>query len=217
MKTDAQLKKDIEAELEWDPAVNAAHIGVLVFNGVVTLTGHLETLAEKHQAERVVQRVAGVRAIANEIDVKLAASHVRHDADIAQAIATAFSWHTLIPGDRILVKVEQGWVTLTGAVNWDYQRRLAEQTVRPVMGVRGVSNRIQLEIASTPTNIAQRIEQALSRQAEREAKAIEVDVHGSTATLRGMVHSWAERTAAQGAAFSAPGITSVINELRVTG
>ncbi|MDP3251821.1 MAG: BON domain-containing protein [Hydrogenophaga sp.] len=217
MKTDTQLKKDIEAELEWEPAVSAAHIGVLVDNGVVTLTGHLETFAEKHVAERVVRRVAGVRAIANEIDIKLAPGHVRSDADIAQAIESAFSWHTLIPGDRILVKVEQGWVTLSGAVNWDYQRRLAEQTVRPVMGVRGVTNRIQIEVTSTPTNIAERIEQALSRQAEREAKSIEIAVHGTTATLRGKVHSWAERAAAQGAAFSAPGITSVINELKVTG
>ena len=197
MKTDAQLKKDVEAELDWEPAVDAAHIGVAVKDGVVTLTGHLETFAEKYVAERAVRRVAGVRAIAEEIDVKLARGHVRSDSDIAQAIESAFSWHTLIPGDRIQVKVEQGWVTLTGEVNWDYQRRIAEQTVRPITGVRGVTNSITLKTTSTPTNITERIEQALSRQAAREAKAIEVIVSGTTATLRGQVHSWAERNAAQ--------------------
>jgi osmotically-inducible protein OsmY len=216
MKTDAQLKNDVEAELDWEPAVDAAHIGVAVKDGVVTLSGHLDTFAEKHVAERAVRRVAGVRAIAEEIDVKLARSHVRSDSDIAQAIEAAFSWHTLIPTDRIQVKVEQGWVTLTGEVNWDYQRRVAEQTVRPITGVRGVTNSITLKTTSTPLNIAERIEQALSRQAKREAKAIEITVHGTTATLRGQVHSWAERNAAQGAAFSAPGISTVLNELKVS-
>lgn len=217
MKTDAQLKKDVEAELEWEPAVNAAHIGVAVKDGVVTLSGHLDTFAEKHVAERAVQRVAGVRAIAEEIDVQLARGHVRSDSDIAQAIESAFAWHTLIPSDLIQVKVEQGWVTLTGEVNRDYQRRIAEQTVHPITGVRGVTNGVTLKTTSTPSNITERIEQALSRQAEREAKDIEVTVNGTTATLRGQVHSWSERKAAQGAAFSAPGITTVLNELKVTG
>ena len=157
MKTDAQLKKDVEAELEWDPAVDAAHIGVAVKDGVVTLTGHLETFAEKYVAERAVRRVAGVRAIAEEIDVKLARGHVRSDSDIAQAIETAFSWHTLIPSDRIQVKVEQGWVTLTGEVNWDYQRRVAEQTVRPITGVRDVTNSITLKTTSTPSRMIFRL------------------------------------------------------------
>lgn len=217
MKTDAQLKKDVEAELEWEPAVDAAHIGVAVKDGVVTLTGHLETFAEKHVAERAVRRVAGVRAIAEEIDVGLARGHVRSDSDIAQAIEGAFSWRTLIPSDRIQVKVEQGWVTLTGEVNWAYQRQVAEQAVRPIIGVRGVSNSIAIKASSTPTNITERIEQALRRQAEREAKAIKVTVNGTAATLRGMVHLWTERHAAQDAAFSAPGISSVVNELKVKG
>lgn len=217
MKTDAQLKKDVEDELAWEPAVDAAHIGVAVKDGVVTLTGHLETFAEKYVAERAVRRVAGVRAIAEEIDVKLSRAHVRSDSDIAQAIEAAFDWHTLIPSDRIQVKVEQGWVTLTGEVNWDYQRRMAEQTVRPLTGVVGVTNSLTLKATSTPSNITERIERALSRQAEREARAIEVTVNGTTATLRGQVHSWAEHKAAQGAAFSAPGITAVLNELKVSG
>jgi osmotically-inducible protein OsmY len=217
MKTDAQLKREVEAELEWEPAVDAAHVGVAVRDGVVTLSGHLETFAEKHLAERAVRRVAGVHAIAEEINVKLDQAHVRSDPDIAQAITNAFAWHTLIPRDQIQIKVERGWVTLTGEVNWDYQRRVTEQTVRPITGVRGVTNSITLKTSSTPSNITERIEQALSRQAEREAKAIKVTVSGSTATLQGQVHSWAERSAAQGAAFSAPGITTVFNELQVRG
>lgn len=205
MKTDAQLKKDAEAELEWESAVDAAHVGVPVKDGVVPLTGHLETFAEKYVAERAVRRVAGVRVIAEEIDVKLARGYVRSDSDIAEAIEASFSWHTLIPDDGIQVKVEQGWGTLTGDVNWDYQRRIAKHTVRSITGVRGVPNSITLKTTSTPTNINEPIEQALSHQADRGAKAIEVTVNGTTATLRGMVHSWAERNAAQGAAFSAPG------------
>lgn len=128
---------------------------------------------------------------------------------------SAFSWHTLIPADRVQVKVEKGWVTLTGSVTWEYQRRLAEQTARPITGVVGLTNRIALTQTSTSSNIRERIQQALKRQAEREAKGIDVVVSGTSATLRGEVHSWAERRAAEGAAFSAPGITSVVNELEV--
>ena len=215
MKTDAQLKKDVEAELEWEPAVNAAQVAVSVKDGVVTLGGHLDTFVQKYVAERAVRRVAGVRAIAQEIDVRLSREHQRSDADIAQAIENAFGWHTLVPAERIQVKVEKGWVTLTGTVGWDYQRRVAEQTVRPVKGVVGVTNRIGLQAMATPGDVRDRIHRALARQADREARHIEVAVDGATVTLRGQVHSWAERTAAQGAAWSAPGITAVANELRV--
>lgn len=217
MKSDAQIKKDVEAELEWEPAVNAAQIGVAVKDGVVTLSGHLETFAEKYLAERAVWRVVGVRAIAEEIDVRLAREHRRNDTEIARVIEDAFVWNALIPAGQIQVKVEKGWVTLTGEVRWDHQRHIAEQTVRPIIGVTGITNRITLKTASTPADVADRIEQALDRQAVREAKAIEISVDGSTVTLRGHVHSWAERQAAQGAAYSAPGIHTVVNQLIVTG
>lgn len=215
MKTDEQLKKDVEAELEWDPAVDAAHVSVAVKDGMVTLAGHLDTFMEKHVAERAVLRVGGVKAIAQEVDVRLASGHTRADADIAQAIETAFGWHSLIPAHQIRVQVNEGWVTLTGNVTWDYQRRMAEQTVRPITGVVGVVNHIALQFLATPDNISARLQKALARQAEREARHIEVSVDGSAVTLRGQVHSWAERSAAQGAAWSAPGVTDVINELRV--
>jgi osmotically-inducible protein OsmY len=217
MKTDAQLKKDVESELEWDPSIHAANVGVAVKGGIVTLTGHLDTYAEKFAIERALQRVQGVQAIAVELDVKLAPNHVRGDSDIAEAAEQAFAWHALIPAERIKVKVEKGWVTLSGQVDWQYQRIDAENAVRPLTGVVGVSNAITLKPQTTPANISARIKGALTRQLEREMKGIEVTVSGSTVTLRGTVHSWPERTAAQGAAWSAPGITSVLNELKVSG
>lgn len=215
MKTDAQLKMDVEAELDWDPVVNAANVGVAVKDGVVTLTGHLDTFAEKFAVERAVQRVKGVQAFAMELDVKLAPGHVRTDADIAHAIETAFKWHALIPVDRIQVKVERGWVTLSGELDWEFQRRQAERSVHHLTGVVGVSNKIRIKATATPGDITQRIREALTRQAEREARHVEVSVSGTTVTLKGRVHSWPEKSAAQGAAWSAPGITSVINELKL--
>jgi osmotically-inducible protein OsmY len=215
MKTDSQLKKDVQAELEWDPAINATHVGVTVADGVVTLTGHLDSYAEKYAAERAAQRVEGVKAVAVELDVKLVAGHKRSDAEIGAAVESALRWNSLVPDDRVKVMVEQGWVTLSGQLDWEYQREQALKAVRPLTGVLGVTNNMTLKPQATPGNITQRIQGALQRQAEREAKGIEVIVSGHTVTLKGQVHSWAERKAAQGAAWSAPGISSVVNQLRV--
>jgi osmotically-inducible protein OsmY len=215
MKTDAQLKSDVSAELEWDPSINATHVGVAVNDGVVSLTGHLDTYAEKFALERAVQRVHGVKAIAMEVDVKLEPGHRRSDSEIATAAESALQWHALVPADKILVKVERGWVTLKGEVDWEYQRRSAEKAVRTLTGVVGVSNTLTLKSTTTPANVANRIRDALARHAEREAKHIEVIVNGSVVTLRGAVHSWAERSAAYGAAWSAPGVLTVVNELKV--
>ena len=215
MKSDSQLKRDVESELEWDPSIDATHVGVAVKDSVVTLSGHLDSFAEKFAAERAAQRVQGVKAVAVELDVRLGASSQRIDADIALAAESALKWHTLVPEERIKVMVEKGWITLSGEVDWEYQRNHAFKAVRSLLGVTGVSNNITLKPQVTPANVSARIQGALQRQAEREAKGIEVMVSGHTVTLRGRVNSWAERTAAQGAAWSAPGITSVINELRV--
>jgi osmotically-inducible protein OsmY len=215
MKTDLQLKRDVSAELEWDPSINASQVGVAVKDGVVTLTGHLDTYAEKHAAERAVQRVLGVRGIAVELDVKLDAGHKRSDSEIAVAAESAFTWHALIPADRIQVKVEKGWITLMGEVNWDYQRREAEKAVRSLSGVVGVSNTIALKPVATPANVSDRIRDALSRHADDQAKHIEVIVKEARVILRGKVDSWAERAAASAAAWSAPGVTNVVNELTV--
>ena len=215
MKTDAQLKKDVTAELDWDPSINASHVGVAADNGVITLTGHLSTFAEKYAIERAVQRVEGVKAIALELDVKLEPGHKRSDSEIAGAVESALLWHALVPADRTQVKVEKGWVTLMGQFDWEYQRRSAEKAVRNLTGVLGVSNAITLKPSVTPAKVADRIRDAMARHAEREAKHIEVMVSGSAVTLRGTVDSWAERNAAFGAAWSAPGVLSVVNEIKV--
>ena len=216
MKTDTQLKKDVNDELEWEPSINATNIGVAVHNGVVTLSGHIQTFAEKAAIERVVQRIDGVKAMALELDVKLAPGHQRSDTEIAESARVAMQAQALVPADKITMKVEHGWVTLNGEVEWDYQRTNAERTVHALMGVVGVTNRITLKSRTVPSDVSNRIRDALARQAEREARNIDVTVSGSTATLRGSVHSWSERNAAQGAAWAAPGITMVVNEIRVS-
>lgn len=215
MKTDAQLKEDVTNELEWTPSINANHVGVAVKNGVVTLTGHLDSYAQKHDVEKAVARVAGIRAMALELDVKLDPGHIRSDSEIAEAADSALMWNSQVPEERIQVKVEKGWVTLKGDLDWEYQRKSAETCIRGLTGVTGISNNITLKQSVTPSNVAARIRGALTRHAEREANRVEVLVQGNSVTLRGEVDSWPERAAAAGAAWSAPGITRVVNELKI--
>ena len=215
MKTDAALQTDVTAELAWDPAVKSTAIGVAVKDGVVTLSGHLETFAEKHAATRALRRVAGVKAIALELDVKLAPNHKRSDTDIAAGAEEALQWNTLVPLERIRLTVDHGWITLQGEVEWDYQRHSAEKAIRPLMGVVGISNEVTLRARPKAANLSRKIEEAMTRQAIREARHIQVDVDGITVKLSGTVHSWQERDAAQGVAWSAPGVYVVINELNV--
>ena len=216
MKTDAQLKTDVTDELFWDPVVNSTHIGVIVDAGVVTLAGHLDTFAEKHAAERAVRRVAGVRGIAMELDVKLASTHKRSDSEIAQAASSALGWNSLVPDDLVKVEVEDGWITLTGELPWTYQIKSAEKCVQPLVGVRGLSNMIKLKPQVNTADIGVEISAALKRQAAREAKHIAIEVKGGTVTLAGKVHSLAERDAAVGAAYSAKGVATVVDRLEVT-
>lgn len=217
MKSDAQLQKDVIAEMEWNPAIDTAHVSVSVHDGVVMLQGHVDTYAAKCAVERAVQRVSGVREIAVEIDVKLAPGHQRSDAEIEAAAESLFRWHVLIPSEGLRVRVEEGLVTLEGEVEWDFQRINAEKVVHQLTGVRGLVNNIRLRPQPTPGNINKGIRDALIRHADDEAKRIEVLLDGSTVTLRGHVDSWSERMAAQGAAWSAPGIEKVVNELRIGG
>jgi osmotically-inducible protein OsmY len=216
MKTDAQLKTDVTEELYWDPVINSAHIGVIVKAGVVTLTGHLDTFAQKHAAERAVRRVAGVRAIAIELDVNLASAHKRSDTEIAQAATFALNWNSMVPDGLVKVEVENGWVTLTGELTWRYQVKSAEKCVRHLVGVRGITNSIQLVPQINTTDIGAQISAALKRQAAREAKHIAIKVTGNAVTLEGKVHSLAERDAAVGAAYSAKGVSAVVDRLEVT-
>ena len=215
MKTDADLKRDVTAELAWDPAVKSTAIGVAVKDGVVTLSGHLETFADKHAAARALRRVAGVKAIALELDVKLSPDHKRSDTDIAAGAEEALKWNTLVPLQAIRLTVDHGWVTLQGEVEWDYQRRSVEKAIRPLMGVVGIGNEITLRARPEAIDLSRKIQEALTRQALLEAKQIQVDVDGTTVKLSGKVHSWQEREAAQGVAWAAPGVHAVINELHV--
>lgn len=215
MKTDTQLKKDVLDELDWDPAIKTNAVGVAVMGGVVTVSGHLDTFAEKFAIERALQRVDGVQAVAIELDVKLSTDHKRSDTEIAAAAEIALKWQTSGLVDKVRIQVEHGRVRLTGEVEWQYQRSAAEQTIRPLLGVVGISNEIVLKVKPVPIDLAARIESALNRQALREAKRVHVSVEGSTVKLRGNVHSWQERDAVQGAVWSAPGVRTVINDVTV--
>jgi osmotically-inducible protein OsmY len=182
---------------------------------VVTLTGHLDSYAEKHAVERAVHRVAGVRGIALELDVKLAPEHKRSDSEIAQAAAKALQLNSLVPDEKIQVQVEHGRIILTGEVDWSYQQASAEQCARPLAGVRGLSNRITIKSLASSKDVGAQIAAALTRQVAREAKHITEEVEGNVVTLRGKVHSLAEREAAAGAAFSARGVSRVVDKLEV--
>ena len=215
MKTDSELKSDVLSELLWDPLVPEPRVGVSVSDGVVTLTGHVDTYAEKVAARRAVERVSGVKAIAIEIDVIPVGVHKRSDTEIAAAAMHALSWNTTVPQERVKVSVENGWVTLSGELEWNFQRRAVERLIRPLKGVTGVIDNIRLRSLPIIDNLSSRIQDALTRQAMREARRIEISVDGSVVTLHGHVHSWAERNAAEGATWSAPGVSRVNNQLTI--
>jgi len=215
MKTDTQLRDDVQAELGWDPAVKAVDVGVIAKDGVVTLSGHLGSHAEKYAVERAAQRVHGVKALAVEMTVKLPTDSERTDADIAMAVERVLEWNVLIPDDRIHPMVEGGWLTLNGEVEWEYQRGAAEEAVRNLLGVTGVSNLVGVTPKVRPADVEKKIHDALLRQADREARQLAITVSGSQVTLRGKVHSWADRDAVQGAAWAAPGVAVVVNDLLV--
>jgi osmotically-inducible protein OsmY len=213
IRTDEEIQKDVLAELKWDAQVQPNEIGVAVKDGVVTLTGWVDSYLKKWAAEDAAHRVSGVRAVANEIEVKLATE--RTDADIAAAAVRALEWDSSVPADKIKVTVSKGWVTLRGEVEWQYQKEDAERIVRRLSGVKGVSNLITIQPSVTPAELKEKIEDALVRNAEIDADRITVEVQGGKAILKGTVRSWAEREAAERAAWSAPGITSVDNRIQV--
>jgi osmotically-inducible protein OsmY len=215
MKSDLDIKTDVTAELRWDPAVNATNIGVAVRDGVVTLSGQVDTYVQKHAAERAVMRVGGVRGMALDLDVHLAPDGRRSDTEIAQAALHALHWHSVVPGDKVQVEVDNGYVTLRGEVDWAYQRASAEHCVRPLIGVTGVRNLVTIKSRADSEDIGAQISAALRRHAVREANRIRVEVEGSVVTLSGEVDSLAEHKAVVGTAFAARGVSRVIDNLQV--
>lgn len=213
--TDMTLKQTILDALEFDPSIDAASIGVSVDNGVVTLSGHVPTYFEKMKAEDIAIAIRGVKAIAQEIEVRPAGTHLTADDEIARRVLDVLRWSTTLPADAVKVKVQGGWLTLTGAVEWNFQREAAARAVRDMSGVKGVTNNIIITPKATPADLRDRIERALKRQAELDMNNIRVEVADGAVTLEGKVHSLAERRVAEQAVWAAPGIREVRDRLSV--
>lgn len=220
LTSDEDIQQRVLQELRWDPRVEPTDVGVEVDNGVVTLTGTVESYAMKMAAEEAAKRVYGVKAVANDIQVKLPFERTRTDTDIAAAAVQALQWNTEVPHERIKVTVRDGWVTLEGDVDWHYQKTAAERAVRNLVGVKGVSNLIRITaptVTVSATEVKSEIEEALKRNAELEARQIDVDVRDGKVILRGSVDSWDDREEAENAAWSARGVSDVENQLTVSG
>ena len=213
--TDKDLKTQVQNALDWEPSIDATDIGVAADLGVVTLRGTVRSFAEKATAERVALRVFGVKAVANDLSVHLPASFERTDTEIAQAAVNALKWNSILPADRISVAVTDGWITLKGDVEWQYQRDAAARSVRDLFGVKGVTNALGIRPRVTPGDVRDRIEAAFKRSAEVDARRINVNAADGKVILSGTVHTYAERREAERAAWAAPGVVHVDDRLAV--
>lgn len=215
-RSGTQIQQDVLDELKWDNHVTASDVGVTVKDGIVTLAGTVESYLVRQAAENAALRVKGVNAVANELEVKLPSSTERTDSDLALAALYALKWDAAISTDKLDVAVTHGWVSLKGEVEWNFQREAAERVVRRLAGVRGVSNFITVAVRPTPADIKQRIEKALVRNAQTDARDLTVEVTGNTVVLKGTVRSYAEKVAAERSAWAAPGIMAVDNRILIS-
>jgi osmotically-inducible protein OsmY len=212
---DIDIRQSVLDALEFEPSIDAASIGVAVDNGIVTLTGHVPTYREKLRAEELAMAARGVKGIAQEIEVRPVGAHPAADDEIAQRILDVLRWSTGLPADAVKVKVQSGWVTLSGRVEWNYQRESAARAIRDLAGVKGVTNAILIAPKASPADIRDRIVQALKRQAELDMKNIRIEVSEGAVTLEGKVHSLTERRVAEQAVWAVPGIREVRDRLSV--
>lgn len=215
MKTDSEIQKDVQSELRWQPFLKASEIGVAVKEGIVTLSGTVDSYSKKLSAEKAAKRVAGVTAVVEEIEVNPGKDGKRTDTDIAEAAVNALRWNSRIPQDSIKVKVEDGWITLEGEVEWDYQRVSAGKSVDHLVAVVGVTNNIKVKSKITPSEIKQKIKSAFVRNANIDSDKVEIQVEGTKVTLSGKVRSWIEKKEAEAQAWLAPGINRVENNIEI--
>jgi osmotically-inducible protein OsmY len=216
MKTDIEIERDVKDELGWNPDLNATDIAVSVNKGVVTLTGFVKSYTDKYEAEAAAKRVAGVVAIANDIEVRMPSVDERPDPEIARDAVAAIKSQLPVSSENIKVVVKNGWISLEGEAEWQYQRSTAETAVRRIKGVKGVNNTIKLMPRAEPSEIKRKIQKAFQRNAEVDSNRIMVEADGSAVTLKGTVRSWIEREEAERAAWAAPGITTVVNQIVVS-
>jgi osmotically-inducible protein OsmY len=213
--TNNDLKQHVLSALDWEPSLDATDVGVSVDEAVVTLRGNVASYAQKMAAERVALRVYGVKAVANDLAVRLVSEYERTDTEIAQAAVAALEWNTIVPHDRITVAVKDGWIALKGTLDWQYQKDAAARAVRDLMGVKGVTNDIIVQPRVKTIDVRDKIEAAFKRSAEIDARRINVNAAEGKVILSGSVHSWAERQAAERAAWAAPGVTQVEDRLAI--
>ena len=216
MRSDSEIERDVKDELQWDPDLDATDIAVSVKDGVVTLAGYVKSYTDKYEAEAAAKRVASVRAVANDLEVRLPSVDERPDPDIARDAVAAIKSQLPISSEHIKVVIKNGWVSLEGQVEWQYQRQTAEKAVRRIKGVKGVSNLIQLGPRAQPEDIKRKIQEAFKRNAEVDANRIMVETNGSEVILKGTVRSWVEREEAERVAWSAPGVTKVEDRIAVS-